>query len=93
MNMMPCEGSINILQESKIGQILSFKTLRSITNPRTGRKYSSSIISKRLKELVETGALEETPTTSQKGRKIAGYRITDGDYLLILLTINSLRWP
>jgi len=43
---------------------------------RTGRKYSSSTISKRLKELVEAGALEETPTSSQKGR-IVGYRITN----------------
>lgn len=77
LNMMLSEGSINILAEAKTGQILSFKTLRSITNPRTGRKYSSSTISKRLKELVEAGALEETPTSSQKGRKIVGYRITN----------------
>jgi len=76
LNLMMNVGSIDLLEKAKGGQPVSFKTFRETINHETGKKYSSSTISTRLRELVKAGAIEMVPIESESGRKVVGYKIT-----------------
>lgn len=55
---------------------LQFKDLRKLVNPKTGKPFSSSTISGKIKILEEIETIENAITTTKK-RKHLGYAITD----------------
>ncbi len=74
--MILSEGALDLLESMKDEKPRYFKQFRELRNERTGRRYSPSTISSRLKELINLGALERAITKTGSGREVAGYRIT-----------------
>ncbi|MBU4266404.1 MAG: hypothetical protein KKE96_04160 [Candidatus Altiarchaeota archaeon] len=76
LNMILSEGALDLLESMKDEKPKYFKQFRELRNERTGRRYSPSTISSRLKELINLGAVERAITKTETGREVAGYRIT-----------------
>ena len=77
LNMILCEGAVEILEYAKDGKPKHFNGFRELINPRTGNPFSSKTILDRTKELVELGALKRVLTKTKNGREVAGYQITE----------------
>lgn len=76
-NLMYSESNIKILQEIDDAKgPMQFKTLRDLKNPKTNKKFSSSTIASKLKEL-EEGGLLENEVVQTKSKKVLGYVLTD----------------
>ncbi len=70
------EGAIEILHFLNQREVGYFKELRNLKNLRTGRYFSASTISTRLKELSDYGAIEKAISTVS-GRNVVAYRINE----------------
>lgn len=75
--MIISEGALDLLESMKDGKPKYFKQFRELRNDRTGRRYSPSTISSRLKELIKISAVERVITKTKTGREVAGYKITE----------------
>ena len=76
LNMILSEGVLDLLEFLGDGKPRYFKQFRELKNERTGRKYSPTTLSSRLRELIKQGLVEHTITETGTGRKVAGYKIT-----------------
>lgn len=76
INLILSEGALEILEISKDRKPKHFGDFRELRNSRTGKCFSPSTISARLKELVEIGALERMITKTEGGRDVVGYKMT-----------------
>lgn len=70
------EGTVEILYYLSQRDVGYFKDLRNLRNIRTGRCFSATTVSTRVKELIEKGAIERTIALSGS-RNVIAYRITD----------------
>lgn len=76
-NMILREGSLDILELSKDRNSKQFADFRNLKNSRTGKYFSQTTISDRLKELIEIKALQKVITRSKLDKDVVGYKITD----------------
>ena len=76
LNMLISEGAPDILEMLADGKPRQFTNIYSLTNPRTGRKYSPNTISARLKELSSIHAVKQVIVAKERGNRIA-YSITE----------------
>lgn len=70
------KGNLEILAFLENNSPVQFKDIRNLTNPKTSKKFSSSTVSKRLKELEFNGDIKNEIVKSIFKRKSIGYAIT-----------------
>lgn len=73
--MIMIRGFIEMLEMADTHGAKTFNDFTRISIGR--RRLSSATISKRLKEMTDTGVLEEVITRSKLGRRVIAYRTTE----------------
>ena len=76
MEFLWTNGRLEILKKCADGKPKHFEDFRSILNYKTNKKFSPSITSLRLKQLIKLGALKRTIAKTKTGREVVGYIIT-----------------
>ena len=76
-NMILKEGALEILELSKDNVAKQFANFKDLKNSRTGKYFSQTTISDRLKDMIEVKALEKVITKSKLQKDVVGYRITE----------------
>lgn len=86
LSLLVARGNLEILKSLENSKKpLQFKHLRELINPDTSRKFSSSTIAQRLKDLEGLGTITNEIISANR-RKSVGYTLTDtGKKTLLIL--------